>query len=467
MRKIMISSLLATTSLSSWAVTSLTGLNSFSSGTTISSSSMNANFTAIQNFVNGNVCLDDGTNCLNSGTVVSVGTGTGLVGGPITSSGTLSVDVGVTANKIVQLNGSAQLPAVDGSLLTSLNASAISTGTLPITRGGTGATTGLSALTALGDVWNYSGAPNAYLTTGNLGLGTASPANKIHVFTTTGTALLLQSSDTGVNKGLAVDFKSSTNAIAKIVPKADISTGGQLQFQTSADGASYATALALAKDGKIGIGTTTPNYIQSIFTSGTTGMTSAYTHYTNSATGMTASDGLLVGYGDGIGKVINFENTPISFQFGGAAVERIRFDVNGDVLTTSGYFNVLSDVRLKKDFVPLTETFSRLNRIHGYYYKLKSDSARTYVGVKAQDVEKAYPELVSTGKDGYKSVAYAQLVAPLIDGVNELHQRVSTLEGNTVVRTPASENRLKKLEAENAALKQWICAKDPAAPFCH
>ncbi len=57
-----------------------------------------------------------------SGTVTSVGAGTGLIGGPITTSGTLSVDVGTTANKIVQLDGTGKLPAVDGSQLTNLPA---------------------------------------------------------------------------------------------------------------------------------------------------------------------------------------------------------------------------------------------------------------------------------------------------------------------------------------------------------
>ena len=55
-----------------------------------------------------------------SGSVTSVDSGTGLTGGPITSSGTLNVDVGTTANKIVQLDSSAKLPAVDGSQLTNL-----------------------------------------------------------------------------------------------------------------------------------------------------------------------------------------------------------------------------------------------------------------------------------------------------------------------------------------------------------
>ncbi len=55
-----------------------------------------------------------------SGTVTNIATGTGLTGGPITTTGTIAVDVGTTADKIVQLDGSAKLPAIDGSQLTNL-----------------------------------------------------------------------------------------------------------------------------------------------------------------------------------------------------------------------------------------------------------------------------------------------------------------------------------------------------------
>ena len=57
-----------------------------------------------------------------TGSVTTVNSGTGLLGGPITTNGTLNVDVGTAANKILQLNASAQIPAVDGSLLTFINA---------------------------------------------------------------------------------------------------------------------------------------------------------------------------------------------------------------------------------------------------------------------------------------------------------------------------------------------------------
>jgi hypothetical protein len=54
-----------------------------------------------------------------------------------TSTPVLTLNSGTGANQIVKLDGSAKLPAVDGSALTNLNAGNISSGTLAIARGGT------------------------------------------------------------------------------------------------------------------------------------------------------------------------------------------------------------------------------------------------------------------------------------------------------------------------------------------
>ena len=56
-----------------------------------------------------------------SGTVTSITAGTGLTGGTITASGTIAVDVGTSAGKIVQLDGTGKLPAIDGSQLTGVS----------------------------------------------------------------------------------------------------------------------------------------------------------------------------------------------------------------------------------------------------------------------------------------------------------------------------------------------------------
>ncbi len=62
------------------------------------------------------------TNLAGGGDITGVTAGTGLNGGAVSGNATLNVDVGTSANKIVQLDGSGKLPAVDGSQLTNLPA---------------------------------------------------------------------------------------------------------------------------------------------------------------------------------------------------------------------------------------------------------------------------------------------------------------------------------------------------------
>ena len=58
-----------------------------------------------------NIYADDTTLNIDGAALTLTGTG---------ATSTLNVDVGTAANKIVQLDGSAKLPAVDGSALTNL-----------------------------------------------------------------------------------------------------------------------------------------------------------------------------------------------------------------------------------------------------------------------------------------------------------------------------------------------------------
>lgn len=102
----------------------------------------------------GQVLTTDGAGVLSwsataTGDITDVVAGVGLTGGAASGGATLNVNTGIGPNQIVQLNGTSQLPAVSGVNLTNLNADNIASGTLPITRGGTGALTASAAINNL------------------------------------------------------------------------------------------------------------------------------------------------------------------------------------------------------------------------------------------------------------------------------------------------------------------------------
>ena len=73
----------------------------------------NNSLNAMEGYINGTwSALSSGS---SAGSVTNIATSTGLLGGPITMAGTLSVDVGSAANKIVQENANAQIAQMSGS----------------------------------------------------------------------------------------------------------------------------------------------------------------------------------------------------------------------------------------------------------------------------------------------------------------------------------------------------------------
>lgn len=129
-----------------------------------------------------------------------------------------------------------------------------------------------------------------------------------------------------------------------------------------------------------------------------------------------------------------------------------------------------SDASLKKNIKLLTNPVEKIMALKGVTYDWKNTKKygeRHQIGVIAQDVKKVFPEAVTERKDGILTVSYDKLVAPLIEAVKNLHVRLLNLENKAYTsRLPASEEKLKKLEAENASMKAYLCQKDPAAPFC-
>jgi len=85
-------------------------------------------------------------------------------------------------------------------------------------------------------------------------------------------------------------------------------------------------------------------------------------------------------------------------------------------------WNTFSDRRWKSNMVVIDHPIEKLNMLNGYYYNWKEgEDPSVQVGVIAQEVEMALPEIVSTDSAGYKSVDYSKITALLIE-VNKAQQ---------------------------------------------
>ena len=124
-------------------------------------------------------------------------------------------------------------------------------------------------------------------------------------------------------------------------------------------------------------------------------------------------------------------NNDIEIGSANPMIRNITFWNTGTATTmniNAASLNGTSDVRLKRNIMPLTDVMEKLEQIRGVSFEWKngpqspSQSAKIReIGVIAQEVEASFPEIVSSwGTEGYKAVDYGSLTAILIEAVKQL-----------------------------------------------
>ncbi|MGD9129705.1 MAG: tail fiber domain-containing protein [Candidatus Woesebacteria bacterium] len=104
-----------------------------------------------------------------------------------------------------------------------------------------------------------------------------------------------------------------------------------------------------------------------------------------------------------------------------------KLDVNG---TIRGYgITDSSDIRFKKDIVPLGSSLSKILKLEAkkYYWINEKYGTEQQVGFIAQEMETVIPELVSTDDEGYKSIRYGKITAYLVEGIKEQQAQINAL----------------------------------------
>ncbi|MGI4875564.1 MAG: tail fiber domain-containing protein [Janthinobacterium lividum] len=431
-----------------------------------------------------------------SGTVKLANLGAGLV--TSAADGTLSVSAAPTGTNFIQNTTTQQTGSFNvsgtgtvGGLLTAGSGAAV-TGDVVVDATGANVGGGASSLrfgtTNSGESIGSkrsSGGNNAGLdfytnyvnrlaisSTGNVGIGTTAPVSRLSISQATA---ISATPNQNLGELSFVGFgRPNASASIQVLSKAYDDTG-HLLFKTSPDGTAPAERLRITADGNVGIGTTDPK---------------AGLHVDRPESSTTTALGVLLGGGSSGNPSIELrgsssspyldfvENTGLDYstrlisqagtlnlQYGGTATKpSYILNVQGG-LQCVGTVNT-SDQRLKQNIRPLTGALASVLALRGVRYEWNAlgvqrggTAGAAQVGVIAQEVEKIFPELVSTGADGYKAVNYAQLTPVLLEALKEqqaqieaLKARAATAEATAAQATATLETfeaRLRRLEAGN------------------
>ena len=100
-------------------------------------------------------------------------------------------------------------------------------------------------------------------------------------------------------------------------------------------------------------------------------------------------------------------------------------------IIATGNVTAYSDIRLKENIETIDNPLEKIQKMRGVYYTLKEDSSsKRKIGVIAQEMEEVLPEVVYTGtsEEKWKSVAYGNIVAVLLEGMKAQESTLRSIE---------------------------------------
>jgi hypothetical protein len=264
------------------------------------------------------------------------------------------------------------------------------------------------------DAWSVNGLTfdKIYYLGGKVGIGTTTPQFQLTLHTVSGGSnydgLAIGKMEAGAGTTDAeetlgrISFYGDGDAsvgayIQATADRAAFSGGAPTKIEFATAGVGEVTPsirMVVARDGNVGIGTTTPTYLFHVYRS---------------------TDGDVAGFTDANGTcTINPTNTALSCT---------------------------SDARLKKDVSTIGSALDKIMQMRGitFHWLNQTDDTNRF-GLLAQEVEAAVPELVSTNSEGFKSVNYTNVIPFLVEAIRELQNEIQALSNSDSLQGEFSGN---------------------------
>ncbi len=289
------------------------------------------------------------------------------------------------------------------------------------------------------------------------------------------------------NAGVAsgTSFAKDVACIKGLMDGTGNNSGGYLTFETKADAGTRAERMRIDSSGNVGIGTSSPNYLATLFKASLPILQLA-----NSTSGSTSADGLLIYLNGANATISNEESGSLIFQTSGTERARIasdgafligktttddttegfayraskylsivrdgapslilnRITDNGTVLefrrsgtqvggvnvtTTATTYATSSDYRLKETIIPMTGALAKVALLKPSIYKWKVDGSDGQ-GFIAHELQAIVPECVTGKKDAvdaegnpvHQGIDTSFLVATLTAAIQEQQALITAL----------------------------------------
>ncbi|MFH1178409.1 MAG: tail fiber domain-containing protein, partial [bacterium] len=250
---------------------------------------------------------------------------------------------------------------------------------------------------------------NVIVTQGNVGIGTASPYQKLHIYQDAQWSpriyLEANPASSQPQPGITFAFDATDTRRSQIDSRTSGTLGTDLRFHTKPDSATVIQErMRILESGNVGIGTTSPATLLEV----------------GGATANVTFDG----YKSCTGFTSN---------------------ANG-LLACTG-----SDQRLKQNIISLdaTSSLAAINALNpvSFYWRDATLGANQQFGLVAQEVQSVFPNLVQATNptaltpDGTLTVNYSGLIAPMIRSIQELDAQVRQMQaaGGVLTVVPGTE----------------------------